>query len=327
MQHTSQHESVELEDTLAGEIAARQLYPAEPPSVREEWVDDRELPLDLAGAEPDPVLIRVTERFGLPQRLLVAPVEGGDDGAYRLLGDPRWLAAAREAGLRRLPVRVLDVTSTNADLLTLVLNQQQPANTAAQLDALLPLLDAELSEEEIARAAGLRKQQVSRLSKLRRLDPILQQALRDGAITPPTASTAAELPDLQPELSAEFEREGKLTSGQVRRINEEAIRRAARLAELEAAERQAAGGDAAGTAAQSEVDAEAAVEAEPVAAPLDAGEALLRELTGEQPIDRIQRQARELLEQLAGAELPPELRARLAAVLTEIERARPEAAR
>ncbi|MBO0708477.1 MAG: ParB/RepB/Spo0J family partition protein, partial [Candidatus Dormibacteraeota bacterium] len=237
MQHSSRHElsddtALELADTLA----ARRLYPPEPATVREEWADERDLPLNLQGGSPEAIQVRVVERFGLPQRLLVAPAVDDEDGRYRLLDDPRWLAAAREAGLRRLPIRVLELDPAAADLLTLVLNQQRPANVPAQAAALEPLLDAGLTEEEIGRAAGMKKAQVAKLAKLRRLDPVLRQALSDGAITPATAQAAAELPDLQPELTEDFESEGKLTPAQVRRRADEAAKAAARLAEEESAE-------------------------------------------------------------------------------------------
>lgn len=306
MQHSSRHQlsddtALELADTLA----ARRLYPAEPAPVREDWADERDLPLNLRGGAPDPIQIRVVERFGLPQRLLVAPAADEEDGAYRLLDDPRWLAAAREAGLRRLPVRVLQIDQAAADLLTLVLNQQRPANIATQAAALEPLLDAELTDEEIGRAAGMKKAQVAKLAKLRRLDPILRQALSDGAITPATAQAAAELPELQPELTEDFEREGKLTPAQVRRRADEAAKAAARLAEEEA---------------ETETDAGAETNAEEEEA-VDPGAELLRVEGAGVTLERVRAQARALLLELGRVELPAELGARLAAVLDDIDRA------
>lgn len=316
MQHSSPHElSDDTALELADALAARRLYPAEPPTIREDWADERDLPLNLAGGAPDPIQIRVVERFGLPQRLLVAPAADDEDGAYRLLDDPRWLAAAREAGLRRLPVRVLDLEPAAANLLTLVLNGLRPANVATQAAVLEPLLEAGLTEEEVGRAAGMKRAQVAKLAKLRQLDPVLRQALSDGAITPATAQAAAELPDLQPELTEDFESEGKLTPAQVRRRADEAAKAAARLAEAEAA---AAGVDVAAEAEEVEApgraDAEGAVPdaADPFGFAPGGGAAAL---------ERVRAQARALLSELNRVELPPELVARLAAVLDDIDRA------
>lgn len=309
MQHPSRHElsddtALELADTLA----ARRLYPPEPATVREDWADERDLPLNLQGGRPEAVQVRVVERFGLPRRLLVAPAVDDEDGRYRLLDDPRWLAAAREAGLRRLPVRVLELEPAAADLLTLVLNQQRPANVAAQAAALEPLLDTGLTEEEIGRAAGMKKAQVARLAKLRRLDPVLRQALSDGAITPATAQAAAELPDLQPELTEDFESEGKLTPAQVRRRADEAAKAAARPAEEEAADAaEPAGAEEGDPAEDPSLDTGAFDES--------------RAGGGAVGLERVRAQARALLMELDRVELPGELASRLAAVLDEIGRA------
>ena len=320
MQHTSPHQlsddtALEVADTLA----ARRLYPAEPARVREEWADERDLPLELTGGAPDAILIRLVERFGLPQRLLVAPAAGDDDGAYRLLDDPRWLAAAREAGLRRLPIRVLEVEPAAADLLALVLNQQRPAGVAAQAGALEPLLEAGLTEEEVGRAAGMKKAQVAKLAKLSRLDPVLRQALREGAITPATAHAAAELPDLQPELAEDFEHEGKLTPAQVRRRADEAARAAVRLAEAEAAETSEAVDEAAADGAGSTADPELAEGASDTASA--AGTERTPAAGDPAAVEWVRAQARALLLELDQVELPADLGARLAAVLDEIGRA------
>lgn len=310
MQQTSRHQlsddtALELADTLA----ARRLYPAEPAGVREDWADERDLPLELTGGAPDAILIRLVERFGLPQRLLVAPASGDEDGAYRLLDDARWLAAAREAGLRRLPIRVLDLEPAAADLLSLVLNQPRPAGVAAQAGALEPLLEAGLTEEEVARAAGMKKGQVAKLSKLHRLDPVLRQALDEGAITPATAHAAAELPELQPELVEDFEHEGKLTPAQVRRRAGEAARAAAQLAEAEVAQASAERGT--DTAVVQSPEPEAGETG--IASSAGAGHAAA--------LERVRAQARALLLELGRVELPADLGLRLAAVLDEIRRA------
>jgi ParB-like chromosome segregation protein Spo0J len=314
MQHTPQQRSAD-DTALDSALTDRRLFPLEPPAVREDWVDDDELPLEIEGSEPDPVLIRIAERVGLPGRILVAPAEDQEDGAYRVLEDGRWLQAAREGGMRRHPVRVLDVQGLPAELLVLVLNGQRPANVAAQAGALERLFAADLPEEEIARASGMTKAKVHRLAGLLGLDPILRQALEEGAITSATAFAAAELPELQAELAAEYEREGRLTSTQIRRVRERAGQTDAEAegGDLNGADREAGG----------EPPTEPADEDEHPADPPangDAPAAARGESPGADPALRVRLQARELLDELGRTDFPGELRARLAAVLEDIER-------
>ena len=270
-----------------------QLYPGEPPSATDQLADEVQLPYDLVGADPEPVLVRVAERFGLPQRILVAP--GGDesDGAYQVLEDARWVQAAREAGIGKIPVRVLDVHGLSVDLLSLVLNQQRPANVAAQVDALEHLLAAGIPDGELARASGMSRGRIRRLAGLLELDPGLRQALREDRIKAQVAFTAAGLSgDVQTELSATLEREGQLTGADVKRVRE-------RMGSGEQMEPSDEEGDS-----RAEIGR------------------LLQQLGGEldeDPTERARRQARELLQTLDQTDLAPGLRVRLAEVLEEIE--------
>jgi hypothetical protein len=280
------------------ELIELQLFPSEPPAASDRLVAEDELPYDLVGAEPEPIMVRVAERFGLPQRVLVAPAAEEGDGEYRPLEDARWIRAAREAGVDRIPVRVLGVRGLAAELLVLILNQQRPANVAAQVDALERLLEAGIPEGELARASGMTRGRVRRLAGLMELDPVLRQALREDRIKPQVAFTAAEQPgDVQAALVASFEREGQLTSAQVRQLREN-------MGAEEARER---------------AEAETATEAGDN--PEVALQHLLSELgSGEEdPTQQVRRQAKELLQALPATDLPTELRARLAQVLEEIE--------
>jgi ParB-like chromosome segregation protein Spo0J len=290
MQHTTQPTSLEAE------LNDHRLFPHEPPAAVDKLAREDQLPYQLAGSEPDAALVHLAERYGLPNRVLVAPAEaredGEVDGEFRVLDDARWVQAAREAGLDSVPVRVLDVSGLAAELLTLVLGQPRPANVAAQVDALETLLAAGIPEGEIARAASMSAAKVKRLALLMELEPTLRQALRDSRIKAPVAFTAAGLPgDIQAELAATFEREGQLTGTQVRQVRE---RMGAADAEAAASEAEAgaADGDANGAVAPPGVD----------------------------PSDRLRRQAEELLDTLHRSDLPEELGARLAAVLEDIQR-------
>ena len=291
MQHTTQPTS------LDAELDDHRLFPHEPPATVDRIVEEGRLPYQLAGSEPEAALVHVTERYGLPNRVLVAPAEDQEDGEYRVLDDARWVQAAREAGVDRIPVRVLDVGGLAAETLTLMLAQPRPANVAVQLDALERLLAGGVSEGEIARAANLSMAKVRRLCLLMELDPTLRQALRDSRIKAPVAFTAAGLPaDVQAELVAVFERDGQLTGTQVKQVRE-------RMGAIDA-ETAAEGGDGPED-------------------PADAVRRMLEQAAGgaaEDPAERVRRQAEELLQTLQHTSLPDELGARLAAVLEDIQR-------
>jgi hypothetical protein len=279
MPQTIQLESVDVEYT------DMQLFPSDPPAVTERLAGEDELPYDLAGAEPEPIHIRVVERFGLPQRVLVAPAAEEGDGEYRVLEDPRWVTAAREAGMGKVPVRALQVRGLAAELLVLILNQARPANVAAQVDALERLMAGGTSEDELARASGMTKSRVRRLAGLLELDPVLRQALAQNRIKAQVAFAAAALDgELQAELAATFEREGQLTGAQVKQTRERAA--------AEDAREQAA----------------------------EEGEAPSPEPADDQALARIRRQARELLRSLRDTDAPQDLQARLATVVEELER-------
>jgi hypothetical protein len=297
MQQTTQHadETADLE----AELAELRLYPSEPLQPSERLLEEGELPYELTGPEPEAAMLRLLERFGFPQRLLVAPAEDEGDGDYRILEESSWLRAAREAGIERIPVRVLPARGLSAALLVLILNQPRAAAVAAQADALEQLLAAGISEGAIARAAGMTKAKVARLAKLLELDPSLRRALREDGIKAPVAFAAAALPgEVQALLAADYEREGALTSAQVKQVRD-------RIAlEEAAAEREAAG----------ETPVEGEVTTAPEEAPLPQGGAT----------DRVRRQALALLQQLEQTDLPDELAARLAGVLEDIGQVRGE---
>jgi ParB-like chromosome segregation protein Spo0J len=290
MLQTIQHDADDAEIDAEVEFTDLQLFPAEPAQVTELLVDEIQLPYDLIGAEPEAIMIRVAERFGLPQRLLVAPGDEDGDGQYRVLDDPRWVQVAREAGLGKVPVRVMHVSGLSTELLALVLGQQRPANVAAQVDALERLLEAGFTEEQIGRSSGMTKSKVHRLATLLLLDPMLRQALRESRLKPQVAFTAAGLAgDVQAELAATLDREGQLTSAQLKQVC------------------QRFGSEDAGVAVE-----EASAPAEPAAA------------VTEDPTSRVRRQAHELLRDLSTTDLPLELRSKLAGVLEEIETATPK---
>ena len=274
------------------------LFPADPPATADIQVEERRLPYEPTVAAFSPALSRVVERFGLPEHPLVMALEDDGEEEFQVLAGARWIRAAREAGMDRIPVRAVELSEVSGAFLALVLNQQWTADVAAQADALQALLEHGLDEEELAKASGLGRGRVRRLSTLLELHPVLRQALRAGRLKPQVAFAAAGLsPESQEALAVVYEQEGELTTADLRNLPELAT------------------GDA-------EAEAEGAAGAPPPVADAEAGAdglAALRPVTSsEDAATRARRQAEELLRTLEQAQVPGEIRDRVAEVVAQL---------
>ncbi len=271
----------------------RDLLPVDPPPSAEIWVEEDQLPYDLSGGLPGPALIRLVERFGLPERVLVTHAEDGADGDWQVLQGGLWLRAAREAGMRRIPVRALELSHLSAAFLALVLNQPWAADVAAQADALQVLLEAGASEDHLARLSGLGRGRLRRLALLLELHPALRQALREGRLKPQLAFAAAGLSETSQQALADLlEQEGELSSADLRRIG--------------------GAGEAAGAGEDGDAPEPDARDLAPT--PIEAPP------FPEDPARRARRQAEELLRTLEEARIADEIKARVAEVVEELRR-------
>jgi ParB/RepB/Spo0J family partition protein len=286
------------------------LLPPDPPAGADIQVEERRLPYEPTVPGLSPAVVRVVEHFGLPERPLVVALEESDeDEEFQVLTGSRWIRAAREAGMDRIPVRALELSEVSAAFLALVLNQQWTADVAAQADALQSLLEHGLDEEELARSSGLGRGRIRKLSSLLELHPILRQALRAGRLKPQVAFAAAVLsPTSQEQLAGIFEEEGELTSAHLRSLGE--------LGAGDGAEDGEAPAPADGAEPLLSVDDESD--------PAAIGEALaaLRAAAAakEDPATRARRQAEELLRTLDQAGVPGDIRQRVAEVVEELGR-------
>jgi ParB/RepB/Spo0J family partition protein len=296
----------EHDEAIDLERFERRLLPADPPPTADIHVEERRLPYEPTVPGLSPAVVRVVEKFGLPERPLVVALEESDEEEFQVLSGARWLRAAREAGMDRIPVRALELSEVSAAFLALVMNQQWTADVAAQADALQALMEHGLDEEELARSSGLGRGRIRRLATLLELHPVLRQALRAGRLKPQVAFAAAGLsPTSQEQLAAMYEEEGELTSAHLRA-----------LAEVGAPDGESpAPGPAAGGPLLAIDD-----ESDPAAI----GEALAALRTAangrEDPAARARRQAEELLQTLEQASLPGELRQLVAEVVEELGR-------
>jgi ParB-like chromosome segregation protein Spo0J len=267
------------------------LFPNDPPPACDLQAQENRLPYDLSAAPPSPALVRVIERFGLPGRPVVATrAEREDDDEYQVLSGGAWIRAAREAGMDRIPVHALELPDLQAAFLALVLNQPQAADVAAQADALQALLEAGLDEQDLARASGLGRGRLRRLSSLLELHPVLRQALREGCVSSQVAFAAAGLSSRsQEDLAALYQREGELRSADLKGAGENA------------SGQNGSGGDGAtapGTGAAPSAAPETRSSEDPAARARRQAEELLRTLEQTEVADEIRRQVAEVVEQL-----------------------------
>jgi ParB-like chromosome segregation protein Spo0J len=278
------------------------LFPNDPPATADIQVEERRLPYEPTVAAFSPALARVVERFGLPERPLVMALEEDGEEEFQVLAGARWIRAAREAGMDRIPVRAVELSEVSGAFLALVLNQQWTADVAAQADALQALLEHGLDEEDLAKASGLGRGRLRRLSTLLELHPVLRQALRAGRLKPQVAFTAAGLsPESQELLAGVYEQEGELTTADLRNLPE----MAAGDAEAEAEAAPADGSPAPSEDGDAEDGANGLAALRVVAAPEDAAV-------------RARRQAEELLRTLEQAKVPGDLRDRVAEVVEQL---------
>jgi ParB/RepB/Spo0J family partition protein len=270
------------------------VLPGGPPASADLLVEEDRLPYDLAGPRLSPALVQLVERFGLPERPLVAArEEEAEDGDYQVVCGATWIRAAREAGLDRIPVRALELTDESAAFLALVLNQARPADVAAQADALQALLEAGAGEQDLARLTGLGRGRLRRLVGLLELHPVLRQALREGQLAAPVAFAAGGLSEPSQQALADiYLREGQLSGADLRRAGEGAEGGAA---------------DAADREAEPDVEEALALLRGPASGP-------------EEAASRARRQAEELLRTLEEASITGEIRERVTEVIEELDR-------
>ena len=151
----------------------------------------RRLPLDAI--EPNPQQPRKTfggaqaaeltqsvAEHGILQPLLVRPLAA--DRYQLVAGERRW-RAARAAGLEHAPVVVVDTPDSDMLTLALVENlQREDLNPIDQAAAFQYLLDAGLSQAQIAQQVGKSRAAVANTVRLLQLPPALQQYVAEARL-------------------------------------------------------------------------------------------------------------------------------------------------
>lgn len=142
-------------------------------------------------------------QHGMLQPLLVTAASGGE-AAYQLVAGQRRWEAAKRAGLKKVPVMVLEATPQESLLLALVENLQRadlaPLEEAAAYRRLME--EFGLTQEEVAAQVGKSRPAVANALRLFNLPPQAQEALAAGKITAGHARALISLPSGPAQLAA-----------------------------------------------------------------------------------------------------------------------------
>ena len=132
--------------------------------------------------------------YGLIQPITVRPL---DKGYYQIIaGERRW-RASRAAGLKEVPVRILEADDKLAMELALVENlQREDLNPLEEAQAIQSLRERlPYSQEELAQRLGKSRSAVANSLRLLQLPRPMQDALKDGVFTPGHARAVLALPE------------------------------------------------------------------------------------------------------------------------------------
>ena len=192
--------------------------PESPRQLPVERIDANPLqPRTTFSAEGLQELSQSIQANGIIQPLVVR--KQGD--RYQLVAGERRLRAAKQAGLRQVPVIVQDIPDDHLLEITLVENIQRedlnPIETALAFERLLNELN--LTHEEVARRTGKDRTTITNLLRLLKLPPVVQSLLAEHrvAMGHARAILGVREEDLQIQLAEKTAAEG-LSVRQVERL-------------------------------------------------------------------------------------------------------------
>ena len=156
------------------------------------------------------------KQHGILQPLVVEP---SDKGRYKLQIGKRRMAAAKLAGLEKVPAIILDGPLESKDSLAIRLVEnlhREDLNDIDEAEAYATLKDMGVRVSEIARRVGKERTYVSHSMRLLRLHPKVRESLRNGALPREHALTLLRLEPFQQIALAEEVMEKGLTSQMTR---------------------------------------------------------------------------------------------------------------
>jgi ParB family chromosome partitioning protein len=156
------------------------------------------------------------KQHGILQPLVVEP---GDEGRYKLQIGKRRMAAAKLAGLEKVPTLILDVPLDSKDSLAMRLVEnlhREDLDPIDEAEAYAALKEMGVKVSEIARRVGKGRSYISHSMRLLRLHPKVREALRNGKLPREHALTLLRLESYQQIALAEEIMEKGLTMVETR---------------------------------------------------------------------------------------------------------------
>ena len=187
---------------------------------------NREQPRKTFSDESIKELADSIRQFGVIQPLLV---QLKDDHYEIIAGERRW-RAAKEAGLKEIPVLVREYSSQEAVEVSLIENiQREDLNPIEEAKAYRNLMtDFDLKQEDVAKRVSKSRAAVANSMRLLKLDPRVQELVIDGKLTEGHARALLALENGDQQLSvAEEIIKNHLTVRQVEQLIRKLTRPAA----------------------------------------------------------------------------------------------------
>ncbi len=121
---------------------------------------------------------------GVIEPLIVRKAPSSGQGRFEIIaGERRW-RAARIAGLKRVPVVIMEATDEESLELAIIENiQREDLNAMEEAEAYRRLMDFGLSQEAVAQRVGKGRATVANYLRLLGLPDEAKKALRNGAVT------------------------------------------------------------------------------------------------------------------------------------------------
>ena len=132
--------------------------------------------------------------YGVLQPVLVRKIA---DGSFELIAGERRLRAAKAAGLKTIPARVLEYNDAKMSEVALIENiQREDLNIVEEAAAYARLLhDFNLTQEQLAQKIGRSRSHIANILRLLNLAPKVRELLSSGKISMGQAKPLAVLTD------------------------------------------------------------------------------------------------------------------------------------
>lgn len=146
-------------------------------------------------------LARSICQYGMVQPLLV---QRNDDGTYALVAGERRLRAARLAGLKAVPAIEREYAPQEAAEIALIENlQREDLNAIEEATAYETLMEEfSLTQEALSKKVGKSRPHIANMMRLLKLEPEVQQLLRDGRLSMGQARPLLQLTQRDMQLMA-----------------------------------------------------------------------------------------------------------------------------